>query len=535
MSIEEKVEDYYKRLLNSIGLDYFCKADNINETIDKALRSGNSKSGGNGNNYPDIKCLLDNKHGRIIPVMIEAKGTKGKLEKLKNGEIVGVTCDKEGKQNYSAVQNFAVNGALHYGRLILEYSPYQEVVIIGINGSDIDVKGIISDLEYAAYYVSEKNGFIPKRIDKLDSKWSLLKPSRVNELFDMLDKMNLTDAEREKLNRETEATLEDRIHSIHQRIYDDDRLRTHLGTNEKLYLFCGLIMAGLPVDNVASLLPSDFKGNDNNETNDGEVIINQVRAFLGNKKCSDDKITMIIGLLSPVFKNRILWRPNNGESIIRTLFLQVKNDVVPILNNPNLHLDFTGKILNKLSDWVEIENDSQNDVVLTPRYITSFMARLARTNMDSFVWDRAMGSAGFLVSAMEIMIRDAESKITDKDELNEKIRHIKEEQLLGIEILGNIYILAVLNMILMGDGSSNIIRCDSHQYKGNFPATVFLLNPPYSAEGRGFIFVEEALESMTGGVCLHFNTRKRGYGAGMSLYQEYIEKEYANRKHTHAC
>jgi type I restriction-modification system DNA methylase subunit len=61
------------------------------------------------------------------------------------------------------------------------------------------------------------------------------------------------------------------------------------------------------------------------------------------------------------------------------------------------------------------------------------------------------------------------------------------------------YILAVLNMILMGDGSSNIIQSDSLTYNGAyqyppekkdiiFPADTFLLNPPYSSEGKGLIF-----------------------------------------------
>lgn len=104
---------------------------------------------------------------------------------------------------------------------------------------------------------------------------------------------------------------------------------------------------------------------------------------------------------------------------------------------------------------------------------------MARTNKDSFVWDKAMGSAGFLVSAMDIMVKDATEKITDKEELEAKIKNIKEQQLLGVEILGNIYILAVLNMILMGDGSSNVLNGDSHDFElpNSFPANVFLLNP----------------------------------------------------------
>jgi hypothetical protein len=66
--------------------------------------------------------------------------------------------------------------------------------------------------------------------------------------------------------------------------------------------------------------------------------------------------------------------------------------------------------------------------------------------------------------------------------------------------------LAILNMILMGDGSSNIFNKDSlSDFEGNygfgktdskFPDGAFVLNPPYSASGNGMNFVEKAL-SMT--------------------------------------
>ena len=516
-SIEEKVEEYYKGLLDEIGLRHFAKTEHVNDSIENALKESNSKGGGSGNNFPDIKCLIDNKHGQIIPVMIEAKGTKGKLEKLtKDGEIAGVIVGKDGKPSYTAVTQFAVNGALHYGQAIVEGSNYEEVIIIGVNGSTLK-DGKVENPEYKAYYLSKKNYFVPKLLTKLDAEWSLFKPSMVDTLCKELDDMNLTEAEREKLVRNTEATLETRIHEIHQRLYDDAKLRSQLNTNDKLYLFCGLIMAGLSVEGVAPLTHADFKGNDSDMNpkakNDGIIVIDQIEAFLAQKKCSADKIEMILGLLSPVFKDRFMWKPVNGESVLKSLFLEIKTKIIPILES-DLHLDFTGKILNKLSDWVTIDNDHRNDVVLTPRYVTAFMARLARTNMDSFVWDRAMGSAGFLVSAMDIMIKDAQSKIVDKEKLEAKMRKIKEEQLLGIEILGNIYILAVLNMILMGDGSSNILKGDSHEYKGNFPATVFLLNPPYSAEGKGFIFVEEALKAMTTGYACVLIQENAGSGQG---------------------
>ena len=91
-----------------------------------------------------------------------------------------------------------------------------------------------------------------------------------------------------------------------------------------------------------------------------------------------------------------------------------------MLENDNVRLDFTGKILNSLNDWVAIDNDRLNDVVLTPRFVTNLMARIARTDKNSFVWDTCMGSSGFLISAMDIMIADAKETIKDKNELEKK-------------------------------------------------------------------------------------------------------------------
>ena len=539
-SIEEKIEEYYKYKLDSMGIRHYGKTEKINQAIYNALQSADSKSGGNGANYPDIQLLIHNNHQRYIPVMIEAKGLKNKLVKFdKSGAIVGVTYYEQdskpnsdgvilhhkGDANYTAIKQYAVNGAVHYGEAILNEGTYKEVIVIGINGTALDDSGKPSDPECLAYYISEKNRRIPKQIQNITSEdWSLLKQDNINKLFKTLDDLNLTDSELDVLTRKTEATLEEKIKSMHQSLYDDVQLKTALSTNEKLYLFCGLIMSGLKIDGVRTLVPEDLSGNDDERNNDGTTILRNIESFLYRKNCSVEKVNMIIGLLEGVFKKQVLWRPRNGISLLRTLFQQVKTDIIPCLES-DLHLDFTGRILNSLNDWVSIENDAANDVVLTPRYVTQLMAKMARTNMDSFVWDKAMGSAGFLVSAMDIMIKDAKERITDKSTLEAKIKHIKENQLLGIEILGNIYILAVLNMILMGDGSSNILNGDSHDYflDNTFPANVFLLNPPYSAPGKGFNFVEEALSQMTTGYACVLIQDSAGSGQGLPCTKRILE------------
>ena len=526
-SVEEKVEDYYKSTLDSLGVQRYEKTQGINSEITSALSNASSKSGGTGKNFPDIQVLLDDNHSRRIPVMIEVKGSKNKLEKLdKDGRIVQTTAypsdskpgaknpHKKGDPNYSTIQHFAVNGALHYGLAILDGSSYDEVIIIGVNGTTIDKNNKIADPEAKAYYVSRDNNMVPKDIKELSQSWDLLKQDNVETLFAKLDRLKLTDAEIEKLTAMTEDKLESRVKSIHQRIYDDKDLKTMLGTNEKLYLFTGLIMAGLRTKGVNELRPDELTSNNNDDYNDGTIVMSHIRTFLHGRNVSQKNVKIVTNLLDDVFSLSGLWQPTNGESVIKSVYSQIYDEILPLLES-NLHLDFTGKILNSLSDWVSIDNDSQNDVVLTPRTVTDLMAKMAHTNMDSFVWDSAMGSAGFLVSAMGLMIKDAKHKIQDKKQLDAKLNSIKHQQLLGIEVLGNVFLLGLLNMLLLGDGAL-LRRADSHKIydKLNFPANVFLLNPPYSAPGKGLNFVQEALSQMEKGYAAILIQENAGSGNG---------------------
>ena len=521
-SIEEKVEEYYKAQLDDLKIRHYGKTESVNRSIEDALRNADSKSGNGGNNYPDIKLLLQNSTRRDIPVMIEAKGSKGKLEKLTgDGDIELVS---KGKNPQRAVMTYAVNGALHYGNAILAEGTYKEVIIVGINGTSVDENGILTDAEVKAYYVSRKNNGVPKLIH--DFGFVMVTERNIDDFYAMLDTLNLTEEELEKLKRSKEELLEKSIKDIHQRIYDDNEIKNLLSTNDKLYFFCGLIMAGLTTEGVKPLEVDDFNSNDDADDNDGTKIIVRTKSFLRKKKCSSEKIAMVIGYLKPVFDKRSLWKPTKGESIIKSVYKQIKQDILPLLES-NIHLDFTGRILNSLNDWVSIENDRMNDVVLTPRFVTNLMARICRTDMDSFLWDTCMGSSGFLVSGMDLMIADAKAKIKDKARLAAKIESIKANQLLGIEILGNIYILAVLNMILMGDGTSQILCADSHKEIKNhedFPANVFLLNPPYSAKGKGLIFVDEALSRMERGYGAVLIQENAGSGQG-DVYAERILKK----------
>ena len=523
-SIEEKVEDWCKKQLDK----YYTKTESINEEFEKALQLAPSKNGGDGNNYPDIKCFIESESLRKIPVMIEVKGTKGDFGKFdKDGNVLNT--DKNGDPNYSVISKYAVNGAVHYGNAILTYTnSFKEVVAIGVNGYE-QGKNFITEI--GAYYISEANLFIPKKIANY-SDLSFLKDENVEKFIKQIDELKLTDEEKEKQKLELEDDIEKKLKNINQKMHDD--LGIVVGARVKL--ISGLIMAGLGVKGkVSGLKVEDLKGELGENSNDGKIIINKITDFLGERNLPKEKKEIILNELKNVFLYSKLEIPVNGESKLKTVYTSVKSDILPFLTKDLHNIDFTGRLFNVLNDWVDVPDGAENDVVLTPRYVTELMAKLCEVNKDSYVWDYATGSAGFLISSMNLMIEDVRKKVTSLEEQNKAIAKIKAEQLLGIEKLPDIYLLAVLNMILMGDGSSNIIHADSlTQFEGNyeqgkhkgekFPANVFLLNPPYSAPGKGFNFVEKALSEMNCGKAAVLIQENAGSTQGAGYTKKILEK-----------
>jgi type I restriction-modification system DNA methylase subunit len=147
-------------------------------------------------------------------------------------------------------------------------------------------------------------------------------------------------------------------------------------------------------------------------------------------------------------------------------------------------------------------------IVLTPPYITKMMATILDINQDSKVMDLATGSGGFLISSMEIMIQDAEKGHGKKTTAAaHKIQTIKRDQLLGIELNAEMFTLAATNMILRGDGSSNIQKGSTfntpEKLYTEFKADRLLLNPPFSHTENGMPFIAFGLDKM----------QKGGYGA----------------------
>ncbi len=499
-SIEERIENWCKDQLKGL---FKIKTEPINQETEDALKKYPSKQGGKGTNYPDLKMLIQ-WQGRNIPVMIEVKGTKGALVKMNTETNTPDNLKKDGTPNFQNIAKYAVNGAVHYADAILKLTKsYKEVVAVGVNGEE--QKDGTTHYEIGVWYVSKDNLFVPKEVAKF-SDLSFLQPKHQADFIKQIDSLSLSEQEKEREKLKLEDDIERKIKELNQKMQDESEYKIEV--NQRVQLITGLIMAGLGVEGkVSPLQVEDLRGDNDKYNNDGAIIMRKIHSYLEEKKLPQQKIEMINNVLYGVFIDARLYKAEDGESKLKKIYIYTQENIIPFLTGELHNLDFTGRLFNVLNAWVAVPDGGANDVVLTPRYVTELMTKLCQVNKDSYVWDFATGSGGFLISAMHQMIADAKATIESPEELRRKINHIKMEQLLGIEILGSIYMLAVLNMILMKDGSANIIHGNSlTEFDGNysqgakvgeeFPANVFMLNPPYSAPGKGMIFVERALSMM---------------------------------------
>lgn len=501
-SVEPNIADLANGWLKAYGLDYKLEQESLNAEIDQALNDYYSKNGGDGGNRPDAKLLLQDKNLVHYPVLIEYKGYKDRLVALDaDGKVANKTAKNQ--PDFKHINSFAVNGAVHYANALLHYTSYTDIIAIGMTGYKNDAGKL--EYEIGVYYVSKSNFGIGQKVDDY-TDFSFLKKSNFDGFIEKIKRLQLSQEEIEKLKEHREQEINASLVKLNNDIYNDEK---GLSERDRVYLVAASIIATLGVPGkVAALEKSELKSSNEEGNRDGDIILRKIKAFLNEKNLPQEKRDLIVRTLQNTLTTDNINKVENGESQLKRVFTKIIDDL-SIYYKIGLSTDFTGKLFNEMYSWLGFSQDKLNDVVLTPSYVATLLARLARVNKDSYVWDFATGSAGLLVAAMNEMLNDAKNKIKSPDEFALKSAQIKANQLLGLEILSEVYMLAILNMILMGDGSSNILNKDSlKEFNGNygfgktdekFPADAFVLNPPYSTPGNGMVFVERALSMMSRG------------------------------------
>lgn len=206
---------------------------------------------------------------------------------------------------------------------------------------------------------------------------------------------------------------------------------------------------------------------------DTDQIIAGIKRKLGKLlQESMDKAKKLTVLQTKVLENQ------NVEAIdgkdFEKILLFIEQNILPYINESSFEgQDILSYFFTTFNKYVAREDKNQ---AFTPNHICHFMSKVAGIDRKTRVLDPTCGSGTFLVQAMTMELAQCE---TDAEKYD-----VKANQIFGIEFDESVFGLSTTNMLIHGDGNSNI-RCGScfenDWWIENAKIDVVLMNPPYNA------------------------------------------------------
>lgn len=451
-------------MLKEANVDLNPQGSNIKE-LNNALKSA-SKSGTGNVGFPEYCGVI-----KDFVLIIENKADVAQHIKRNEKDVI---CSE-----VASVKNYAVNGALYYGKHVATKISFKKIIVFGVSGNEkrhkispifIDERGGYKELEDVETFTL----FNEKNIDEYYSK-SILKEQTPDE-------------------KTTEEILKDaRI------LHEDLRNYGSIQDKDKPLVVSGILLALREMEHKGFSIDSLIG---DQTTTDGEKIYEAIEKNLKRANVSPqvkkDKLlsqfliikdTKAINEVNPTLKKTPL--KHYTEFLYENIYKNIK-----YIHSAE---DYLGRFYGEFMSYSGGDGQSLG-IVLTPKHITELFCDLINLKTTDVVFDPCCGTAGFLIAAMHDMLQK-----TDNQKQQQEIR---KNQLHGLEMQPYMFTIATTNMILRGDGKSNLEQEDflkqnpaQLQLKG---CTIGMMNPPYSqAKGKDTAhlseinFTEQLLNSIT--------------------------------------
>jgi len=465
--------------------------------IDNALKTASKK--GNGNiGYPEYVGIV-----KDFIIVIEDKANISNHIKLNDKNLIS--------QKKEDVINYAVNGALFYGKHLIKNTNYKKAISFGISGDE------------------KKHKISPIFIDETEFYRELTEV----ESFISFNENNITEYyTREILKEETndEKTTQEILKDAAS-LHEDLRNYGNLKDIDKPLVVSGILLA-LRESESNNFSISDL--NADNIKTDGQKIFNAIESNLIRSNIAPEvKKDKILSQFSIIKDTRKLNEKDNrlGKTPLKH-FTEFLND--RIYHNIKFNKsseDYLGRFYGEFMSYSGGDGQSLG-IILTPKHITDLFCELLDVNSKDIIFDPCCGTGGFLISAMHHMLKQATDKIEKKN--------IKQKQLHGLEIQPYMFTIATTNMILRGDGKSNLLNEDFLKLDSNklqlIQANIGMMNPPYSQGSKlnqnlyELSFTEHLLDSLvTDGKCAVIIPQSSMTG---KTKEEQSIKENILKKHT---
>lgn len=462
---EAKTDLWVHGLLQEADIHLTPQGCDIKE-IDEALKTASKSKTGNAG-YPEYCGVV-----KDFILVIEDKALLDKHIYKDDKGLIG--------QDVKTVRNYAVNGALFYARHLAAKTSYNKVLAFGVSGNE-------KHHRITPVFVNERDDY--EVLADVETFISF------NE--DNIDEYYLKEILKEKTDVEkTTAEILKDAAELHE------YLRTYgqLTTEQKPLVVSGIMLALREIDyktfSIDSLIGDTV-------VTDGQKIYDAIKSNLQRANVTPDtkreKLLSQFSVIKDTPKiNEV--EEKLGKTPLRHYTEFLYKSIFQNIKYQNTAEDYLGRFYGEFMSYSGGDGQTLG-IVLTPKHITELFCDLADLKPTDKVLDPCCGTAGFLIAAMHKMV-----KITEDENVR---RSIRRDQLFGIEQQPYMFTIATTNMILRGDGKSNLHNKDflklnpnQIQLKG---CTVGMMNPPYSQGTKQdpdqyeISFTEHLLDSLVEG------------------------------------
>lgn len=461
--IEANTDLWVYDLLKEAGITPTAQGSSILE-IDKALKTASKKKNGEKGSSEYIATVKD-----FLLVIEDKKDTTLHVKRNENNLIA---------QDINGTINYALNGALHYGLHLIKNTSYKKILAFGISGDE-------KRHRITPIFINERGEY--KELEDVET-FTLFNEKNIEEYY-------IQSVVKEKTTQEktTEEILKD-AKVLHKDLRDYGSIQD----KDKPLIVSGILLA-LNEVKFGSFSINTLTG-DSMKT-DGEKIYDAIATNLDRARVSPlVKKDKLLSQFTIIKDTKAINEINTslGKTPLKHYTEFLDSNVYHNMKYISSAEDYIGRFYSEFMSYSS--GDAQSlGIVLTPKHITELFCELIQLKSTDTVLDPCCGTAGFLISAMHYMLQQTQDVQLQAN--------IKKQQLHGLEMQPYMFTIATTNMILRGDGKSNLeqedfLKQNAHQLqlKG---CNVGMMNPPYSQGSKTnptlyeIAFTEHLLDSLT--------------------------------------
>ena len=427
-------------LLKEANVDLHPQGSNIKD-IDNALKSA-SKAGTGKVGFPEYSGIV-----KDFVLIIENKADVSLHIKRNDKDII---CSE-----VTSIKNYAVNGALFYGKHLAKNTNYKKFIVFGVSGNEKRHK--ISPI-----FIDERGGY--KELEDVET-FTLFNEKNIDEYYTKNILKELTPED-----KTTEEILKDA-----KNLHEDLRNYGSIQDKDKPLIVSGILLALREMEHKGFSIDSLI----GDETNtDGEKIYEAIEKNLKRSNVAPQvKKEKLLSQFLVIKDTKAINEINEGlkKTPLKHFTEFLYENIYKNIKYLQSAEDYLGRFYGEFMSYSGGDGQSLG-IVLTPKHITELFCDLVDLKPTDSVLDPCCGTAGFLIAAMHNMLQKTDNLETQ--------RNIRKNQLHGLELQPYMFTIATTNMILRGDGKSNLEQEDFLKYNPSQlqekSCTVGMMNPPYS-------------------------------------------------------